>query len=155
MARYLKNERQSKVLELIEKYAVPDAGTLQQLLAENGFVYDEATIYRDITDMHLATSVRPDGRIGFATPGQIAHESLAERLSKLTIEAAMQVEMLNIYVKIRCIHGCAEAVATSINALTLDQVFCCVVARDDVLIICRSEDDAKFVFKILEKVINQ
>ncbi len=155
MARYLKNERQTKILELIDKFPIQDAGTLQQALADNGFVYDEATIYRDIADLHLVTSVRHDGHIGFATPARIAHESLAERLSKLTIEAAMHVETLGIYVKVACIHGCAEAVATSVNALSLEQVFCCVVARDDVLIICRSEDDAKFVYKILGKVINK
>lgn len=155
MARYLKNERQSKILEIIDRTPIQDAKQLMEALKEEGFECDDATIYRDILDMHLASTVRKDGRIGLATPAYVAHESLAERLAKLTVEAGIQVEILDMYVKVRCIHGCAEAMAASVNALNFDEVFCCVVAGDDLLVICKSADKANRVFNILGKVINR
>ena len=155
MARYLKNERHAKILEIIEREAISDIIQLRDALAKEGFDFDDKTIYRDVAALHLAVTVRPDGRMGLATPAYVAHESLAERLSKMTVEAAVQVERLDRYIKVRCVHGCAEAVASSIDALNLDEVFCCVAARDDVLVICYSADDANVVYNILGDVINR
>lgn len=155
MARYMKNERQSKILEIIEREAIADVEELRDALAKEGYDFDDKTIYRDVAALHLATTIRPDGHVGLATPAYVAHESLAERLSKLTVEAAVHVEMLNMFIKIRCIHGCAEAVATSVNALSLKEIFVCIVARDDVLVVCRSPEDASTVYNILGEVINK
>lgn len=155
MAKYLKNERQGKIVELIRNEPIPDAKKLRERLREEGFEFDDATIYRDIADLHLAVNIRDDGMLGLATPAMIAHDSMAERLSKLTVEAAMRVDFHNNLVKVKCMRGCAEAVAMSIDALNLDQVFASFVARDDVVAICKSNEDAVYVYKLLGRVINQ
>lgn len=155
MPRYLKSERQAKIIELITAEQIPDARTLMQRLREEGYEFDDATGYRDIAELHLAASIRDDGTLGLATPAMIAHESMAERLSKLTVEAALHVDYHGNMVKVRCLRGCADAVAMSIDALRLDQVFASVVARDDVIAFCKSDDDAAFVYRILGRVINR
>lgn len=155
MARYLKGERQGKIVELIAQEPIPDARALMQRMREEGYVFDDATIYRDINELHLAVNFRDDGMIGLATPAMIAHDSIAERLSKLTVEAAMRVDCYGNMVKVQCLRGCAEAVAMSIDALNLDQVFASVVARDDVIAFCKTNEDALYVYKLLGRVINQ
>ena len=155
MARYLKNERQAKILELINVEAIPDVKALMERLKEVGFDNDDKTIYRDVSDLGLVCTVLPNGQIGFRTAAKIAHESVAERMSKMTIEASIRVDKLNNYVKVQCMHGCSEAVATAINRLDLNDVFCSLVARDDVLIVCKSDNGAERVFKILDGVINK
>lgn len=155
MARYLKNERQSAILDIIERKAIPDSKALDEALREIGIEVDRVTLYRDITELGLVSTVRPDGEVGFSTAARVAYESWAERLSKLTVEAAIRVRCMKNYVKIQCIHGCAEAVAASVNALNLNEVFCSIVARDDVLVVCTSDLDAQRVNRILGEVINK
>lgn len=156
MARYLKNERQAAILDIIEKKAIQDSKSLAEALKEEiGLEVDRVTLYRDITELGLVNTVLPSGEVGFSTAARVAYESWAERLSKLTVEAAIRAYVLKNYVKIQCIHGCAEAVAASVNGLNLNEVFCSIVARDDVLVICNSDNDAQRVYKILSEVINK
>ena len=49
----MKNQRQKKILELIELYDVETQGELTQLLEKNGFAATQATVSRDIKELRL------------------------------------------------------------------------------------------------------
>ena len=49
----MKNDRQAMILEIIEKESIETQEQLQQRLAEQGVVCTQATISRDIKQLHL------------------------------------------------------------------------------------------------------
>ena len=49
----MRYSRQSKILELIEKYEVETQDKLASLLKEYGYDVTQATISRDIKELHL------------------------------------------------------------------------------------------------------
>ena len=49
----MKNQRQKKILELIEKYDIETQGELTQLLENSGFPATQATVSRDIKELRL------------------------------------------------------------------------------------------------------
>lgn len=49
----MKNDRQTAVLQIIEETAVETQEQLMQLLAERGFACTQATVSRDIKQLHL------------------------------------------------------------------------------------------------------
>ena len=55
----MKNDRQTAVLQIIEETAVETQEQLMQLLAERGFACTQATVSRDIKQLHLIKA--PDG----------------------------------------------------------------------------------------------
>ena len=58
----MKNDRQTAVLQIIEETAVETQEQLMQLLAERGFACTQATVSRDIKQLHLIKA--PDPRCG-------------------------------------------------------------------------------------------
>lgn len=155
MARSVKNERQLKILEIVDEQSIASIKDLQAILETEGFKVDRTSMYKDAAELHLIVAARSDGTIGLTTPDRVARESIAERLAKMTVEAAIDIDILNNMVKIRCIHGCADAVVTAIDSLHLASVFCSVLARDDALIICKSEESAEQLYKLLGRVISK
>lgn len=56
----MKNDRQSMILQVIEEETVETQEQLMQLLAQRGFACTQATVSRDIKQLHLLKV--PDGR---------------------------------------------------------------------------------------------
>ena len=59
----MKNDRQTAVLQIIEETAVETQEQLMQLLAVRGFACTQATVSRDIKQLHLMKA--PDGMGGY------------------------------------------------------------------------------------------
>ena len=49
----MKGKRQEKILQLIQRYAIQTQDELQKRLQSEGIVATQATISRDIKDLHL------------------------------------------------------------------------------------------------------
>ncbi len=145
--------RRQKILEIITSERVDSVPELREKLDAEGYHCDRATVYRDIQAMGLITAVQRDGTVGIATPERVAYESVSERLSKLTVEAVYDVVSYKDMVKIRCVRGCAEAVAASVEGLRLQEVFCCMSSFDYVIVICLHEEGAAKVADILRRAV--
>ena len=61
----MKNDRQRRILEIVEREPIDTQEQLQQKLQEQGVTCTQATISRDIKQLHL---VKEWGRDGTATP---------------------------------------------------------------------------------------
>ena len=59
----MKNDRQSMILQVIEEETVETQEQLMQLLAQRGFACTQATVSRDIKQLHLIKA--PDGKGGY------------------------------------------------------------------------------------------
>ena len=65
----MKNDRQTAVLQIIEETAVETQEQLMQLLAVRGFACTQATVSRDIKQLHLMKAPGWHGRISLCRVG--------------------------------------------------------------------------------------
>ena len=66
----MKNERQSKILEIIESEPIDTQEQLQQRLQAQGIACTQATISRDIKQLHLVKEPMGQGRYRYAVSVQ-------------------------------------------------------------------------------------
>lgn len=77
----MKNDRQTAVLQIIEETAVETQEQLMQLLAVRGFACTQATVSRDIKQLHLMKA--PDGMGGY-------RYAVSAQMPKLNFEEKLQ-----------------------------------------------------------------
>ena len=66
----MKNDRQSKILEIIEREPIDTQEQLQQRLQEQGITCTQATISRDIKQLHLIKEPMGQGKYRYAVSVQ-------------------------------------------------------------------------------------
>ena len=64
----MKNERQKKIIELIENYNIDTQEALILKLKEEGFTVTQTTISRDINQLKLVKAVTADGGYKYIVP---------------------------------------------------------------------------------------
>ena len=64
----MKNARQQKILELIEKYDIDTQDTLLDKLSEAGFTTTQTTISRDIKQLKLVKGMTHKGTYKYIVP---------------------------------------------------------------------------------------
>ena len=85
----MKNDRQTAVLQIIEETAVETQEQLMQLLAVRGFACTQATVSRDIKQLHLMKA--PDGMGGYryAVSAQMPKLNFEEKLQTIFRECVV------------------------------------------------------------------
>ena len=76
----MKNDRQTILLEIIEQQAVETQEQLLRLLAERGVKCTQATVSRDIKQLHLVKEPTGHGRYRYAVSVQKTKLNFAEKL---------------------------------------------------------------------------
>ena len=71
----MKNARQQKILELIEKYDIDTQDTLIKKLSENGYNVTQTTISRDIKQLNLVKGVTAKGSYKYIVPTAAVKEN--------------------------------------------------------------------------------
>ena len=88
----MKNDRQTILLEIIEQQAVETQEQLLRLLAERGVKCTQATVSRDIKQLHLVKEPTGHGRYRYAVSVQKTKLNFAEKLRTIFRECVLSVE---------------------------------------------------------------
>ena len=105
----MKNDRQTAVLQIIEETAVETQEQLMQLLAVRGFACTQATVSRDIKQLHLMKA--PDGKGGYryAVSAQMPKLNFEEKLQTIFRECVVSAENAQNLAIIKTMNGMANA----------------------------------------------
>ena len=140
----MKNTRQKKILELISRHHVETQDELIEHLKAEGYHITQATISRDIRQLQLTKVMTSRGTYRYVAPkleDMVAnpkfHAVLAD--SVLKIEYAMNIIVLKTY------PGLANAVAASVDSLTITDVLGCVAGDDTIMVVTKNENAAKSI----------
>ena len=68
----MKSTRQNIILSIIEKENIETQNQLMNALAKRGIVSTQATLSRDIRELHLVKTLSPDGVYRYSSPTEIA-----------------------------------------------------------------------------------
>ena len=104
----MKNDRQTILLEIIEQEAVETQEQLLRRLAERGVKCTQATVSRDIKQLHLVKEPTGQGRYRYAVSVQKSKLNFAEKLRTIFRECVLSVEAAQNLVVLKTIEGMAQ-----------------------------------------------
>ncbi len=141
------NARHEAILAIIQQHDVTTQTQLQQLLEAQGFSVTQATVSRDIHQLHLQKKMRSSGKRCYVRTRQAVSSSnlLSDFVSKIDI--AMNAVVLH------CQPGTAQTCCALIDDLKAPQVVGTIAGDATIFILTRSESDAQTLLVDLESHI--
>lgn len=137
----MKNARQTKILEIIEKYEIGTQEELIEKLREHGIISTQTTISRDIRQLKLVKGPTGMGTYKYVTPKAQAPVVSPIHNSALTNAVTEIVRAQNIVV-VKTHSGMANAVAVCIEGLHLTDIIGSVAGDDTILNVTADNDTA-------------
>ena len=111
----MKNVRQEKLLQIISEEAIETQEQLLQRLNDLGIQSTQATISRDIKQLHLVKEPTGQGRYRYAVSVQKTKLNFADKLRTIFRESVISVEAAQNIVVLKTIEGMAQGAAFALD----------------------------------------
>ena len=148
----MKVRRQSKIIELINKYNIETQEELADLLTEAGFNVTQATISRDIRELKLTKVAVDNGKQKYIVL-QNQEAKLSEKYVRVLRDGFLSMDMAQNLLVIKTVSGMAMAVAAAIDALHITGIVGCIAGDDTIMCAIRSTDETHVVMQKINKLV--
>jgi transcriptional regulator of arginine metabolism len=139
----MKNLRQSKLKEIIQKKAVETQEELQMLLKNEGFDVTQATISRDIKALRIYKTLSEKGTYRYAISPEPSENAFSARLRTIFRESVMNIDNAQNLAVIKTLPGMAPAACAALDAMNNPMVVGSLAGDDTAFIALRSDAAAK------------
>lgn len=147
----MKTKRQSKIIELIEKYPITTQDELAEHLIQAGFATTQATISRDIRELKLTKIPTEDGRQKYAIV-QAQDQDMLSKYKRVLSAGILSMEASENLIVIKTVSGVAMAVAAALDSMDINGLMGCIAGDDTIFAVARSKDTSKDVITNIEKI---
>lgn len=111
----MRYSRQNKILELIHTHDIDTQEKLVTLLNEAGYKVTQATISKDIRDLHLVKTLGANGRYKYAVSSGNAEQPVSDRFVKVFRETVRSISSAGNIIAVKTLSGCGPAVGEAID----------------------------------------
>lgn len=136
-----KMRRHMKIREIITDHDIETQDELVKNLKESGFNITQATVSRDIKELHLVKTPSTSGKYKYSLPTQQRFNP-SEKLKRLIIEAFVSIDHADHFVVLKTLPGNAHAIGVLIDDLDWHEIMGTICGDDTCLIICHSKEGA-------------
>ena len=137
----MKNQRQQKILELIEKYDIDTQETLIARLEEIGITVTQTTISRDIKELKLVKGTTGRGTYKYIRP-EVKRENNIPVLNSALTESVIKIEAAKNIIVIKTFPGMANALAVCVDTLEHSSIIGSVAGDDTILLVVKDDETA-------------
>lgn len=139
-----KGQRHIKIREIIANNDIETQDDLVFALKSAGYNVTQATVSRDIKELHLIKVPLSDGRYKYSLPADQRFNPL-QKLKRNMMDAFVHIDSAGHLLILKTLPGNAMAIAALIDNLDWDDVVGTVSGDDTILVICRTEKDTEIV----------
>lgn len=139
----MKNDRQAKILEIIEREPIDTQEQLQQRLQEQGIICTQATISRDIKQLHLIKEPVGQGRYRYTVSSQRTKLNVADKLRTIFRESIVSIDSAQNIVVVKTMAGLANAAAAALDGMNISYMVGSLAGDDTALLVMRDADSAR------------
>lgn len=132
-----KGQRHIKIRELITNNDIETQDELVDILKNQGYNVTQATISRDIKELHLVKVPMVDGRYKYSLPADQRFNPL-QKLKRALVDAFVKIDSAENLLVMKTLPGNANAIAALIDHLDWEEILGTIGGDDTILIICRS-----------------
>ena len=138
----MKNKRQAEILRIIESV---DVETQEQLLSELercGIHSTQATISRDIKELHLVKELTGYGSYKYAVSERKLSKNFAGRLRNIFKERVTSFDRAQNIVVVKTMPGLAAAAGAALDGMEIPDMVGSLAGDDTVILIMRTNEAA-------------
>ena len=139
----MQTDRQSMILEIIEKEDVDTQEQLQQRLQEQGVRCTQATISRDIKQLHLIKEPVGQGRYRYTVSSQRNRLNVADKLRTIFRESIISVDFAQNIVVVKTMAGLANAAAAALDGMNVPYMVGTLAGDDTAFLLMRDTESAR------------
>lgn len=150
----MKQNRHQKIAELVSKYEIETQEELAEKLKEAGFSVTQATISRDIRQMHLSKVPSGNGRQKYIILKQ-ENGMLSDKYIRILRDGFVSMDMAQNILVMRTVAGMAMAVAAAVDAINFSEVVGCIAGDDTIMIAVRSVEETKVLMDKIKELIHR
>ena len=138
----VRNQRQQAILKLISEREIDTQEGLCAALAEYGVSVTQATISRDIKDLHLVKIAGTEKKYRYGVE-QVELSGLNPKMRNLFRECVVGIRAVNNLILVKTLSGNASTAGMVVDQLKLKEVMGTVAGDDTLLIVCANDKDAE------------
>jgi transcriptional regulator of arginine metabolism len=140
----MKGQRHIKIREIITNREIETQDELVEQLRLSGMHVTQATISRDIKELHLMKVPLDDGRYKYSVPADQRFNPL-QRLKRALSDHFVHIDYTENLVVLKSLPGTANAIGALIDSLEWPEIMGTICGDDTILIICRTKSKSNDV----------
>ncbi|MCI2056674.1 MAG: arginine repressor [Oscillibacter sp.] len=149
----MKNDRQSKILEIISEENIETQEQLLDRLLDRGITSTQATISRDIKQMHLIKEPMGQGVYKYAVSGNRTKLNFAEKLRTIFRESITSIESAQNIVVVKTMPGLASAACAAIDDMGINFMLGSLAGDDTAFLVMKDTDSAVSFCKEIKEML--
>ncbi|HAU87022.1 MAG TPA: arginine repressor [Lachnospiraceae bacterium] len=149
----MKVGRQTKIIELINKFDIETQEELADRLNAAGYNVTQATISRDIRELKL-TKVSVEGNRQKYIILQNQESGLYEKYVRILSDGLISMDFAQNILVCKTVSGMAMAVAAALDNLNINGIVGSIAGDDTIMCAIRHEEDVVAVMDKINKLVN-
>ena len=139
----MKNDRQKTILSIIAEETVETQEQLLEQLRQRGVASTQATISRDIKELHLVKERTARGTYKYVVSLHRGRTDLANRLQTIFRESVTSFDMAQNLIVLKTMPGLANAAAAALDGMDIPNMVGSIAGDDTAVLIMRSNEYAE------------
>ena len=137
----MKTGRQNEILDLIQKRDIETQDELAAELSRRGYRVTQATVSRDIKELHLSKVNNGRGGYSYRKPEQRLN-ALNERLIRILKDSLVSVHHAGQMIVVKTLSGSANVAGEAIDMLQWPEILGTIAGDNTIFIVVTSENVA-------------
>jgi len=149
----MKSSRQEKILQIIERESIETQNQLMLALQREGVKSTQATLSRDIRDLHLVKELSSDGTYRYAAgtkEGLFDHNT---RLKKIFRESVVDYAVAQNIIVIKTLPGLAAAACSTLDGMNIPNLVGSIAGDDTAFLAMKDNTSAEHFCNEIEKML--
>lgn len=148
----MKARRQAMIREIVESQSIQTQEELAEALRAHGMVVTQATVSRDIKEMHLLKVLADNGNYRYATMEK-GDSVMNDRLIRMLSDSVIEISSANNLIVIHTLPGSAHVAAEAIDSLKWQEVLGTIAGDNTILAIIRCNEEVDEVVRRFHSLI--
>ena len=149
----MKTNRQNVILSIIAREEIETQNHLMDALARQGIKTTQATLSRDIKELHLIKTLSSSGKYRYAAPSSEPRSRHDDRLRKIFRESVIAYEAAQNIVVIKTLPGLANGAAGTLDGMNVPDLVGTLAGDDTAILIMKTNEAAQTLCEEIRKML--
>ncbi|MDY3986246.1 arginine repressor [Dysosmobacter sp.] len=149
----MKNDRQALILEIISQENIETQEQMLARLQERGVTSTQATISRDIKQMHLIKEPIGHGVYKYAVSGNRTKLNIAEKLRTIFRESITSIESAQNIVVLKTMPGLASAACSALDNMDISYMVGSLAGDDTGFLVMKDAESAAIFCEEIKEML--
>lgn len=149
----MKSLRQEKIVEIISKRNIETQNQLMTALLAEGIKSTQATLSRDIRDLHLVKELTGDGSYRYVLGARDGVSDFDQRLKKIFRESVVDYAVAQNIIVIKTLPGLANAACSALDNMEIFNLVGSIAGDDTAFLAMKDNASAEHFCREIESLL--